>query len=96
MKRQIYIVNAQIVGANGAFAQVSGYPKVFDSRSYGGDIDKAQRRASGALAEAWSEMCSVDTRQMQTVTMMTADGFIIENKTMGALADDPEPEESAS
>lgn len=93
MKRQIYIVNAMIVDANGNYAQLAGYPKLFDSRSYGNDVDKAQRRASGALADAWSGMCSVDTRQLQTVVMMTADGFIIEKKSVGALADVPEPEQ---
>ena len=95
MARQIYIVDAHIVDANGTFNYISGYPKRFDSNSYDGDIDKTMRRAEGDMSEAWGAMCKVDTRQMQTVTLMTADGFLIERKTSGQFADpEPEPEEA--
>ena len=70
MQRQIFIVDATVVDSNGTFNHLSGYPKVFDSRSYNGDIDKAQRRAEGDMSEAWGAMCKVDTRQIQTVTLM--------------------------
>ena len=93
MQRQIYIVDAHIVDANGTFNYLEGYPKRFDSRSYGGDIDKAQRRAEGDMSEAWGAMCKVDTRQIQTVTLMTADGFQLEKKTMGQFPEEPEPNE---
>jgi hypothetical protein len=93
MQRQIFIVDAHIVDANGTFNYLEGYPKRFDSRSYGGDIDKAQRRAEGDMSEAWGAMCKVDTRQIQTVTLMTVDGFQIERKTMGQFQEEPEPNE---
>ena len=89
--RQIFIVDAHIVDANGTFNYLEGYPKRFDSRSYQGDIDKAQRRAEGDMSEAWGAMCKVDTRQIQTVTLTTADGFQLDRKTMGAFPAEPEP-----
>ena len=91
MQRQIYIVDAIVVDANGTFNHLPNYPKLFDSRSYDGDIDKAQRRAEGDMSEAWGAMCKVDTRQIQTVTLMSADGFQLEKKTMGKFPEEPEP-----
>ena len=91
MARQIFIVDAHIVDANGTFNYLSNeYPKRFDSRSYGGDVDKAQKRAEGDMSEEWGKMCKVDTRQIQTVTLSTVDGFLIERKTMGGFQADPE------
>lgn len=91
MKRQIFIVNATVVDSNGTFNPLSGYPKTFDSRSYDNDIDKTRLRASGAFAEAKAAMCKVDSRQLQTVTLETADGFQVEKWSYGAIADiDPE------
>ena len=89
--RQIFIVDAHIVDANGTFNYLEGYPKRFDSRNYQGDIDKAQRRAEGDMSEAWGAMCKIDTRQIQTVTLTTADGFQLDRKTMGAFPEEPEP-----
>jgi len=90
--RQIFIVDAVIVDANGTFNHLSGYPKAFDSKNYQNDIDKAQRRAEGDMSETWGAMCKVDTRQIQTVTLMTVDGFMIEKKTSGAFDYQPEVE----
>lgn len=90
MQRQIFIVTANIVDANGTFNNLSGYPKTFDSHNYGDDIDKAQRRAVGDMSEAFGAMCKVDTRQLQTVMVMTADGFLIEKKSIGQIADLPD------
>lgn len=87
MKRQIYIVNAMIVDTNGTFNTLSGYPKTFDSRNYDNDIDKAKRRAEGEFAETWGAMCKRDDRQMQTVILMTADGFQLDKKSSGQIAD---------
>ena len=89
--RQIFIVDAHIVDANGTFNYLEGYPKRFDSRNYQGDVDKAQRRAEGDMSEAWGAMCKIDTRQIQTVTLTTADGFQLDRKTMGAFPAEPEP-----
>ena len=91
MARQIFIVDAHIVDANGTFNNIQGYPKTFDSRNYQGDVDKAQRRAEGDMSEAWGAMCKIDTRQIQTVTLTTADGFQLDRKTMGTFPAEPEP-----
>ena len=96
MARQIFIVTAQVVDANGTFNYISGYPKTFDSKNYDGDIEKTQRRAEGDYSNAWGAMCKVDTRMIQTVTLSTVDGFLIEKKTSGAFVEpqpEPEPEE---
>lgn len=87
MNRQIYIVDAIVVDANGTFNHLSGYPKIFDSKSYDNDVDKALKRATGDMSEAFGAMCKRDDRQLQTVTLMTADGFLIDSKHLGALAD---------
>ena len=92
MARQIFIIDAIVVDANGTFNHLPGYPKQFDSNSYQGDIDKTQRRAEGDASEAWGAMCKVDTRQIQTVTLSTIDGFQLWRKTMGAFPE-PEPEQ---
>lgn len=94
-KRAIYEVYAKIVDANGSYNTLSGYPKCFDSRSYNNDIDKTLLRATGSFHKAVSDMCSVDTRQQQTVILMASDGFIVDRWTYGEVADvpDAEPEE---
>lgn len=92
MKRQIYIVDAGIVDANGNYNKLSGYPKLFDSRSYNNDISKTRRRAEGDAAEAYGAMCKVDSRQLQTVVLMTADGAVLDRKFIGGIADLPDPE----
>lgn len=91
MARQIFLVNAFIVDANGTFNNLPNYPKIFDSRSYQNDIEKTQRRAEGDMSEAWGAMCKVDTRQIQTVTLSTVDGFQLDRKTTGKFPEDPEP-----
>lgn len=92
--RQIYIVDAVIVDANGTFNHLSGYPKVFDSKNYEYDADKALKRATGDFSEAFGAMCKNDTRQLQTVTLMTADGFMVDSKHLGAITQPaPEPEQ---
>ncbi len=92
MARQIYIVKAQIVDANGTFAFLEGYPKKFDSNNYQNDVNKTQRRAEGDMSETWGAMCKVDTRQIQTVTLETVDGFQLDKKSMGGFPE-PEPNE---
>lgn len=90
--RQIFVVDATVVDANGTFNHLSGYPKLFDSKNYENDIDKARRRAEGDMSEAYGAMCKVDSRQLQTVTLMTADGAMLDSKHIGAIASLPEPE----
>ena len=87
MRRQIFIVTAQIVDATGAFNALSGYPKTFDSKNYNNDIDKTLRRASGEAAEVYGAMCKRDDRQLQAVTLTSADGTLIERKCIGEIAE---------
>lgn len=90
MARQIYIVDAFIVDANGTFNHIDNYPKKFDSRNYQDDIEKTLRRAEGDMSETWGAMCKVDTRQIQTVVLYSVDGFMIERKSSGQFVE-PEP-----
>ena len=85
--RQIFIVNAYIVDANGTFNALTGYPKTFDSKNYGGDIDKTQRRAEGEFSDCWGAMCKRDDRPTQTVILMDASGFVLDRKTVGSVPD---------
>lgn len=98
MKREIFVVNAYIVDANGTFSQLSGYPKSFDSKHYNNDVNRAEARAYSEYHEVLSAMYKADTRQVQicdVVQMST--GIILELRRVGKLADlpDPEPDEQA-
>lgn len=90
MARVIYEVTAKVIDANGNFSTLSGYPKVFDSRSYQNDTDKTYRRAEGEFYDVWADMCKRDDRMMQTVMMTTADGFMVMNRSEGRFPDDDE------
>lgn len=83
MARQIFIVDAHIVDANGTFNYLDGYPKRFDSKNYQDDIDKAKRRAEGDFSDRWGDMCKQDTRLIQTVVLSTVDGFQLDRKSVG-------------
>lgn len=93
MERNIFLVDAQIVDANGTFNKLSGYPKLFDSRSYDNDVNKALLRARGEFYETVGAMCKRDDRQLQTAILMSADGFVIEREAIGAIVDIPEQTE---
>ena len=92
MQRTIFRVEAWIVDSNGTFNVLTGYPKNFDSRTYDGDVDKTLRRAMGDFSEVWGAFCKCDDRQMQTVVLMQSNGQIIDRKSVGAIAADPDPE----
>lgn len=96
MQRQIFVVYASIVDANGAYANLSGYPKTFDSHNYGDDIDKARLGAIGDASETFGAMCKRDDRQLQTVTVTAADGFQVEKRSIGQIADLPDPVEETN
>lgn len=85
MAREIFIVNAHIVDANGTFNILSGYPKTFDSKNYGDDIVKARRRAEGEFSDCWGAFCKRDDRMIQTVTLSQSDGYQIDRKTNGSF-----------
>lgn len=95
MKRQIFEVHKKVLGASvgGYVPMASGYPKVFDSHAaaYADNVDAALLAATSAFATAWSEICSTAaTRDMQTVILMTADGFILDKKVVGEIPEIPE------
>ena len=92
MKRQIFEVYAKVVDSTGAYNTLSGYPKSFDSRTYDGDINKTLKRATGEFASTWGAMCLREDRQLQMVMLMTADGFVIDKKVIGKIADLPDEE----
>lgn len=81
--RNIFIVEAHVVDANGAFHVLDGYPKTFDSKTYQDDVDKAQRRAEGDMSEVWGAMCKRDDRMIQVVTMSDIFGVQLDKKSMG-------------
>ena len=95
MKRQIFEVHKRALGASvgGYVPETSGYPKVFDSHAaaYADNVDAALLAATGAFADAWSDICSTAaTRDMQAVILMTADGFVIDKKVVGAIPELPD------
>lgn len=92
MERQIFEVYAKVVDANGSYNTLTGYPKVFDSRSYDNDIDKTLKRATGEFADTWGAFCKRDDRQLQVVLLINAEGLILDRKSLGAIAPLPDPE----
>ena len=97
MKRQIFEVHKKALGSSvgGYVPMTSGYPKVFDSHAaaYADNIEAAKLAATSAFATAWSEICTTAaTRDMQVVMLMTADGFILDKKVIGAIPDFPDEE----
>lgn len=102
-ERQIFIVMATVVDANGAYNPLSGYPKSFDSKNapYNGDVALCLRRATADWHDVIGAMLKRDDRQLQTAVLMTADGRTIGQPFHdGAIAPivvpDPEPEEQES
>lgn len=92
MRREIFEVHAKIVDANGTYNSLSGYPKVYDSKSYGNDVDKTLQRARGGWHEALEAMAKIDTRQVQEAYIIrVSDGLQIELEKLGELAELPDP-----
>lgn len=96
MTQEIFIVHAQIVDANGAFNELSGYPKAFKSTQYNNSIEKAKQRAIGDYHEVMGAFGKRDDRQIQSAFVMQAsNSHIVALGQFGQLPDlpDPEPEE---
>ena len=91
MARNIFRVDAFIIDANGAYHGQDGYPKNFDSKNYGDDVDKAYKRADGDAMSVWASFCTQDTRMIQTVTLSDISGNLIYKKSMGGFPADPVP-----
>jgi hypothetical protein len=92
--RNIFIVDAHIVDANGTFNFLEGYPKKFDSKNYSDDVDKTKKRAEGDASEVWGAMCKQDTRFVQTVTMSDIFGNVFIRHSMGDFAENTQAEEA--
>lgn len=91
MEREIYEVRAAIVDANGAYAQLSGYPKTFDSRNYSNNIETARRRAYAELSDVKSAFLKRDDRQVQIAQITRlSDGLTMESFFDGHLAELPD------
>ena len=93
MKRQIYVVESKCIDPSGGWVN-SLSAKSFDSRNYNNDIDLTLKRATGEFASVWSSMCGIDNRPLQVVMLMTADGFVIDKKVIGAIPDVEEETEA--
>ena len=95
MTQEIFIVNAQIVDANGSFASLSGYPKTYKSTAYNNDIEKAKQRALGDFHDVMGAFGKRDDRQVQMAfVMQTSTGMIIANGKFGKLPALPDPDEA--
>lgn len=92
--RNLFIVDAHIVDANGTFNFLEGYPKIFDSKNYSGDVDKTKKRAEGSASEAWGAMCKQDTRMVQAVTMSDVFGNVFIRHSMGDFSENTQTEET--
>ena len=109
--RNIFTVNAtQVVVSEshpeGIKSVISGYPKDFDSRSYGasvenpnGDEDLALIVAQADYADRVKQLSLSGNRAMWTVTLERSDGRQLDRKTKGAFPDmtpppEPEPNET--
>ena len=91
MVRAIFEVYAKIVDANGSYNTLSGYPKVFDSKSYGNDVEKTRQRAYGEWYECLGAMCKRDDRQVQFAMLIDANtGYQMELARFGELLELPD------
>ena len=88
MARNIFIVNATQVNAQGQFSTVSGFPKTFDANSYEGNANTALRRAKAAFHAQCATNYATDGKIMQTVTLAQANGQMIMRDSEGAFPDD--------
>lgn len=87
MTRQIFMVYAHVVDSTGKLSILDGYPKAYDSKVNGNDVDKAQNRALADAHGLLADMYTKDTRQLQLVKVETADGFELFKQAIGAIAD---------
>ncbi len=93
MVRNIYVVYANVVDANGTFNPLSGYPKTFDSKNYNDDIAKAKQRAYAEYHEVLGAMFKRDDRMVQIAMIIDVrTGAQLASTRIGDL-NPPEPEE---
>ena len=97
--RNIYIVNAtQVVTSEshpeGAYSVITGYPKLYDSRSYNATEENPNGNEALALIVARAEFADrvkqlslSSNRAMWTVTLERSDGRQIDRTSYGAFPD---------
>ena len=94
MQREIYEVYVKIVDANGSYNTLSGYPKVYDSKTNNNDITKALNRAYGEFHSVLGTLYTRDDRQLQLAMIIRAsDGVQIERTVIVEIAELPDPVE---
>ena len=100
-KREIYVVDAKTVDANGNYTTVSNYPQEFDSKYNNNDIEKTENKAYAAFDAAGSagHTNAANGRPLTIVSIIRiSDGKQLDKKRIGTLPDvpvevpDPEPE----
>ena len=93
MVQEVFVVNASIIDANGAFNNLSGYPKSFKSVSYNNDVEKARQRAIGDWHEVMGTFAKRDDRQIQYANVIQMNtGAVVMNGKLGKLPELPDPE----
>lgn len=86
--RNTFFVTAQIIDKNGYVHIMDGFPKIIDSKTYDGDVDKARRMADAEFSETWAGMCRDNNeRQIQTVFATDIFGNQLDRKSMGNFPD---------
>lgn len=94
MQRDIYEVYAKVVDSNGSYNTLSGYPKAFDSKNYGNDLEKTRNRAYGEYHATLGAMYPRDDRQLQIAMLIYANsGQQIEMAIVGKIEDLPDTAE---
>lgn len=92
MVQDVFVVNAQIIDANGTYNVISGYPKAFKSTAYNNDIAKARQRALGDFHDAMGAFGKRDDRQIQNAyVIQLSTGTIIASGQFGKLPELPTP-----
>lgn len=95
MEREIFVVDAKIIDANGTYNTLSGYPKQFDSLTYNNNIVTARNRAYAEYHECLGAMYKRSDRQFQTAWIMQLSrSLIFALETVGDIPEVlEEPEE---
>lgn len=92
--RNTFFITAQIIDKNGYVHIMDGFPKIVDSKTYDGDVDKARRMADAEFSETWAAMCRDNNgRQIQTVFITDIFGNQLDKKSMGNFPENIPAEE---
>ena len=99
MKREIYEVHMAYVNADGYHASdpsIGGkqYPLIVDSKNHDNSPEKALKSALGYLGAAESVLSTRDDQIGYCYLIRASDGFQIEKRMFGKLAELPDPEEN--